>query len=226
MSRPVNPPARQYRSPLREQRAEQTRSAILDAAGRLFTADGYMATRLADIAAEAGVSVATVKLVFGTKPDLLLQLWHRTLAGGLDDGVPVVDRPWHRAVLALDDPAAKLIRSADNSILIKSRIASLIGVIEDAAPADAALAALWTRMQDEYHAHTRVYVEDLHRGGHLRPELTVEDATDILWTLNHPRTYLLLIRDRGWTPERYAQWLAGVTQRELLPPDRWRLPPD
>lgn len=221
MSRPVN--TRRYSSPLREQRAQETRAAILDAASSLFLAHGYVSTRLGDVAAEAGVSVATVKLVFGTKSELLLQLWHRTLAGGLDDQIPVVDRPWHRAVFAHDDPAAKLLQAADNSMIVKRRIAPLVHVIEAAAPADATLAALWARMLDEYHAHTRAVVEDLHQGGHLRPGLTVDEATDILWTLNHPRTYLMLVHDRNWSMERYVTWLGGATQRELLPPDRWRL---
>ena len=41
-------------------------------------------------------------------------------------------------------------------------------------------------------------------------------TADILWTLNHPRTYLLLLDERGWTPEEYERWLADITIAELL----------
>src|SRR3954451_15005014 len=54
-------PARVYRSELRQQQAEQTRSRILTAAAELFAADGYARTTLAKIAAAAGVSPETVQ---------------------------------------------------------------------------------------------------------------------------------------------------------------------
>jgi AcrR family transcriptional regulator len=214
MSEPVKP--RGYRSPLRERQATETRAVILDAAARHFLAAGFVGTRLGDVAADAGVSLATVKLVFGTKSDLLLALWHRTLAGGLDDQVPVADRDWSRAVHTLDEPVAKIRQLARNSVMVKSRIAALVEVIEGATSADEKLAVLWDRMQREFHDQQRAVVEDLHRGGFLRSDLTVDVAADILWALNHPRTYLLLVRDRGWPAERYEHWMATALERELL----------
>ncbi len=43
--------------PARHRRSRETRARILDAAGRLFVRDGYQATTMAGIAAEAGVAV-------------------------------------------------------------------------------------------------------------------------------------------------------------------------
>ena len=51
---------RAYRSELRQQQAEATRSRVLAAAAELFAADGYARTTLAKIAAAAGVSAETV----------------------------------------------------------------------------------------------------------------------------------------------------------------------
>jgi AcrR family transcriptional regulator len=215
VSEPVK--SRRYESPLRDRRAKETRKAILDAALSLFLGRGYVGTPLNQIAAEAGVSLATVKLVFGTKTDLLLALWHRTLAGGEDNPAPVIQRSWFQEVVDAHDPVTKLRLNARNSVMVKQRIASLLYIIETAAPTDPAIAELWSVMQREFHTTQGTIVEALHLAGHLRPELTVDEGTDILWTLNHPRTYLLLVNERGWTPERYERWLADATRRELLP---------
>src|SRR6478672_881560 len=52
---------RAYRSELRQQQAEATRSRVLAAAAELFAADGYARTTLAKIAAAGGVSAETVQ---------------------------------------------------------------------------------------------------------------------------------------------------------------------
>ncbi|HEY4018607.1 MAG TPA: hypothetical protein VGM75_07970 [Pseudonocardiaceae bacterium] len=52
--------------------------------------------------------------------------------------------------------------------------------------------------------------------GDLKAGLSTRDAIDIAWTLNNPRTYLMLVAERGWSPERYEQWLSGALRRELL----------
>lgn len=56
---------------VREQRKKERRDAILRAADELFHERGYNATSVEDIAARAGVGVATVYNYFGTKFDLL-----------------------------------------------------------------------------------------------------------------------------------------------------------
>lgn len=214
MAQPVKP--RPYKSPLREQRAQETRKVILDAAERLFTEHGYAATRLADVAEDAGVSLATVKLVFGTKPTLLLNLWHRTMAGGLDDRVPVGERDWARRQAEATDPVERMDLAAENSVLIKSRIGHLVQLIQDAAPADEELAALWTRMQAEHREKSHEFAEQLRQEGSLRPDLDVAEAGDIAWALNHVNVYRIFVDGCGWTPERYRDWLADSMRRSLL----------
>jgi hypothetical protein len=52
--------------------------------------------------------------------------------------------------------------------------------------------------------------------GVLRPGLSAEEARDLLWTLNSLAVHDLLVRQRGWSPERYRDWLAAALARELL----------
>lgn len=67
------------RSALRRQRErEQRLETILDAAGRLFTTEGYHRTGMERIADEAEVSVGTVYFYFKNKEDLLVKLLDRT----------------------------------------------------------------------------------------------------------------------------------------------------
>ncbi len=57
---------------LRERKKEQTRQALHEAATRLFLTQGYTRTTVAEIAAEAGVSVKTLFNHFAGKEDLIL----------------------------------------------------------------------------------------------------------------------------------------------------------
>ena len=57
---------------LRERKKQQTHEAILRAAVELFERNGYDATTIDDIAAQAGVSSRTLLRYFDTKADLVL----------------------------------------------------------------------------------------------------------------------------------------------------------
>ncbi len=72
---------RAYNSPQRERQAAATRRAILDAAQRSFERDGYRATTMDAIAADAGVSLKTVYVAFATKSKLLRAVWDLALEG-------------------------------------------------------------------------------------------------------------------------------------------------
>jgi len=94
-----------------------------------------------------------------------------------------------------------------------------------AAPLDADIDALWSRINTEYHANQRAIVQSINDKGALREELDVQTATDILWTINHPNTWQLLVRQRGWTPDEYEQWAAETACAQLLDPNRGRRSP-
>jgi AcrR family transcriptional regulator len=206
---------RRYHSPRREEQAEATRTAILDTAERLFVEDGYVATSMAAIAKEAGVALKTVYLAFETKGGLLRALWHRKLRGGRES-VPVGEQEWFLEVLKEPDPAKVLRLNARNSRAVKTRIAPLGEVLLTAAPADPDVDALSERIWSEFYENQLEVVKALHRRKALKKGLGTKRAADILWTLNHPRTYVLLVYERGWTAEQYERWLGDITIAELL----------
>jgi AcrR family transcriptional regulator len=214
MDEPVKA-TRRYDSPRRREQAAATRRDILQAAHRLFEQQGYAATTMAAIAAEAGVALKTVYVAFETKSGLLRALWHLLLRGD-EDNVPVGERRWYRDVLEEPDPERQLRMAAHNSRVVKQRAAALMAVIRSAAPADADLDALWSRIQSDFYDNQRVIVEALHAKQALAPGLDVTRATDILWTLNHPDVWQLLVGHRGWTPERWEQWFGDTVCAQLL----------
>jgi AcrR family transcriptional regulator len=209
------PKPRRYHSPRRRRQAAATRAEILAAALRLFEQRGYTATSMAAIAAEAGVALKTVYLAFQTKRGLLLALWHLLLRGD-EEPVPVAERPWFREVMDEPDPERLLRLNARNSRLVKERAGTLLEILRGAAPADAELDALWTRIQAEFYDNQLSIVERLQKNHALRAGLDVDRGADILWTLNHPDLYRLLVGDRHWTPELYEEWLGEAFCSQLL----------
>ena len=210
-------PKRRYDSRRRREQAAATRRQILEAAQRLFERQGYAATTMAAIAAEAGVAGKTVYLAFETKSGVLRALWNFLLRGDQED-VPISDRHWYREVLGEPDPERQLRLGAANSRAVKERVGGVIEVVHAAAAIDPDIDALWKRIESEFHANQRVVVASIDEKGGLRTELDVDRATDILWTLNHPDVWQLLVVQRGWTPDEYERWFADTAVAQLLVP--------
>lgn len=206
---------RRYDSPRRRLQAAATRKEILEAALRLFERRGYAATSMAAIAAEAGVAPKTVYLAFQSKRGLLLALWHLLLRGD-EEPVPVGERQWFREVVDEPDPEHLLRLNARNSRIVKERAGALLEILRGAAPADVELDALWQRIQTEFYENQRSIVAQLQKNNSLRDGLGVDRGADILWTLNHPSVYRLLVGERGWTLDRYEEWLGDVFCSQLL----------
>jgi AcrR family transcriptional regulator len=207
-------PKRRYESPRRKEQAASTRRQILQAAQKLFEEQGYVATTMAAIAGEAGVALKTVYLAFDTKGGLLRAVWDTLLRGEPD--IPVADQPWYREVIDEPDPQRQLDLTARNSRQVKTRIGGLLRVIRDAAPVESDAHALWTLIETDFYANQRVIVEALAKRKALRRGLDVTRATDILWMLNHPDVWHLLVDERGWTPEAWEQWFATTSRAQLL----------
>lgn len=208
-------PTRGYHSPRRVEQAAATRQHILRTAQRVFEAEGYASTSVAAVAAAAEVSSKTLYLAFSSKSGLLRSLWDVAL-GGEDDQQPVTARDWYREMADEQDPERRLRLNARNSRVVKERAGGMLRVISDAAQVDPDARDLWHLIQTEFHDNQATVVRMLHDQGTLRPGLEVDRAADILWTLNHPDLWRLLVTDRGWTSEAYETWVADTACAQLL----------
>jgi hypothetical protein len=119
-------------------------------------------------------------------------------------------------VLEEPDPERQLRLNARNACVVKRRIGPILRVIRSAAAVEPDADALWQLIQSDFYANQRVLVAAVHERGGLRPDLDVDRATDILWTLNHPDVWLLLVEGRGWTAEQFEAWFADTSCAQLL----------
>jgi hypothetical protein len=60
---------------------------------------------------------------------------------------------------------------------------------------------------------------NLANANHLRENLTIEVAGEIMWTYSSPELYELLVLNRGWPAERYSSFIADAMIAALLPPE-------
>jgi AcrR family transcriptional regulator len=213
----VNRGARRYVSPLRRQGAAQTRQAVLDAARELFTAQGYTATTVDEIAGRAGVSKPTVFAAAGSKQAILKQLRDIALAGD-DEPVPVAQRPWYREALAEPDPRRALRLYARNVTAIHRRSADVYEVLRAAAASDKDLHELWRASEDERRGGATIVVDALLQKSHLKAALDRAAAIDIVWVLTSSEIFWRLVRARRWGDARFENWLGDTLCEQLLPP--------
>jgi AcrR family transcriptional regulator len=208
---------RAYDSRSRRDAAQATRQSILDAARRLFLEKGYAATTMPEIARAAGIAVDTVYAAVGKKPSLFRLLVEVAISGS-EGAVPAEGRDYVRAIRQEGDAARKLQLYAAALRRIQPRLAPLFRVLQGAAPLDPELDALWQGISQRRAKNMRLLAKDLAATGRLRPDLSVDAAADIIWSMNSPEFYLLLVEQRGWSPNAFERWLGDAWIRLLLAP--------
>jgi hypothetical protein len=62
----------------------------------------------------------------------------------------------------------------------------------------------------------RAFAADLRATGELRTDLSDDDIADIIWSMNGPEYWTLLVTDRGWSSERFGNHLIDAWQRLFL----------
>lgn len=206
---------RRYESLFRAEQAERTRQAVLAAARDLFAERGYAATSVAAIAQRAGVALDTVYAAVGRKPEVF-RLLVETAISGTDQVVPAEQRDYLAAIRAATTASAKLRTYAAAVVELQPRLAPLYRAWREAAGADPDLAVVWHRIAQRRAANMRLFARDLAATGELRSDLSTEAVADIVWSMNGPEYWLLLVEDRGWSPSRFQAWLLDAWQRLLL----------
>ena len=212
-------PRRPYRSVRRQEQAEQTRRDIVTTAGMLFRERGY-SVQMSVIAAESGVVVETLYRIFGSKAGLIRAVVEALLAGGAARAaVPVEDRPAIQAIHAEPDPRQQVAKYAATQPGIHRRAGDLLRAVRVGATTDPELKGLWTELETSRLEGQGRFVAMLAERGALRPGLSFTDGRDIVWTLCSLAVHDLLVIERGWSLERYGEWLAQSLGDQLIGED-------
>lgn len=208
---PGSAPVDGARPSRRELQAEQTRRDILSSARRLFAVQGYSATTLKDIAADASVSVQTVYDSVGGKPQLVRRLNdlidEEAGVGELAAGLP------HES-----DPAVLTSIPAQITRRLLERCGDILRAVLAGSYVEPDLVALLEEGQSRHRAGAEAVVRRLDVLGALRPDLSRAAATRTIAALADFRLALVLLDDLSLDFNRLESWIADTTGRAVLRP--------
>lgn len=170
-------------------------------------ANGYTATTVADIAAEAGVALQTVYSAAGSKAYLLAALLDQAR---MDAGISDIN-----GVARRDDGPRAVIESGPRvRRAMMEHAGDVIQLLAENAATDPEIGRAWHELLGRAHAGALAAMGSLDAYGVLRPGLTPEDAADQASAIMHP-TALLFLLDRGWDHDRIEVWLLDTLVRTL-----------
>lgn len=206
---------RKYDSTRRQAQARQTRLQITEAARALFFERGYAGTTIEAIAEKAAVAPETIYAIFKNKRNVLSFLFDISV-GGDDEDIRLIDRPDPQAVFAETDQRRQLTLFARDITKILHRAAPVFEILRIAAKTEPEIAELVQHLLKERMDNMTMVAKHVAANGPLREGLDRERAAEMIWSMTSPELYLLLRRDRGWSDEQYAEWLAETLIRLLL----------
>src|SRR5260221_989763 len=204
---------RSYDASRRQEQARRTRDRILEVGERRFLRDGYAATTIAAIAADAGVSADTIYKAFGGKPGLVRAIRVQALEG--EGPVPAEQRS--DAVHARETDGRKIIETwGALTAEVAPKVAPILLLMRAAAATEPEGQALLDEMDADRLRRLSRNARRLRDGGHLPRGITLARAADVLWTYSAPELYELLVLRRGWSPRRYGDFVATAMIDALL----------
>jgi AcrR family transcriptional regulator len=200
---------RPYQSATRQRQAEETKQRIVAAARKLMKSKGYSGMTIEAIASKAEVSVPTVYAVFGSKTGILAQLMDEATFGPNYEQLV-------RQASETEDPHKRLRFAASIARQIHDAASSTFDLMRGAGVVAPELAQLEKAREDHRYEAQQSMIDFLSRSGRLRPEVNKQTARDILWALTGRELYRALVRERGWTSQRYEDWLGETLCSSLL----------
>jgi AcrR family transcriptional regulator len=202
----------------------ETRRRLLIAAAELFAENGYSRATVNSIAARAGVSLQTLYLSWGSKRDLLRGYLQYSLSGS---PTATDDASWAARLRELvaseissppNDPAVELRAAARVFRQAAERAALAWQLYRDAAAIDSEIAADWSALAT---LRRQSMADGLMAGvltsGRMRTTLDRDAALDTIMVVVSPESYDVLVREAGYTLDRYEKWMGDTLIAALLP---------
>ena|SRR6476661_1780787 len=196
--------ARTYRSELRQEQAEQTRSRVISAAGQLFAEHGYARTTLNKIAKAAGVSPETVQ-GHGPKAALLIAAIEYAAVGVVGEK-NILNLEVGRRFLGIEDPVEAIDYLVEMQLEIHQRTAGLAPALTGGANADPELDRFRTDMLTGITDQTRRVLSVCRDRGWLRDDVPFDELVETSAIITSTDTYLRMTQHDGWTIPKYRAW--------------------
>ncbi|GAA5100371.1 TetR/AcrR family transcriptional regulator [Microbacterium yannicii] len=199
---------RKYSQQARAAAAEETRRKILDAMRDHLRTTPAEALSVERVAQAAGVARSTVYLVFGSKAGLFQALGQDLLERtGFNRIVEAVNLPDARDAVREGLRAAASVYAAERDV---SRTIYSMWALEPEEVRGAFEVVERGRIEGQRRLARRLAQE-----GHLRADLTVEEAVDILWVITSFETFDQLFTGRGLSVEDSSARLIVMAERAL-----------
>jgi AcrR family transcriptional regulator len=209
------PNKRKYNSSRRKAQANQTRLLIVEAARKLFSERGYTGATIEAIAQEAGVAPETVYSAFGNKREILSKLIDLSIVGD-DKPIPLLQREGPLSVQQEKNPSRQIEIFAHDIQEIMHRMAPIFEIMRIAAKTEPDIAAMLQQiLASRYHGMEK-FIEYLSSNTTLREDLSKTEAAETVWAITSAELFNLLTIDRGWSGEKYEQWLVKTLKNLLL----------
>jgi len=211
----VKPPRPGRSAAPSQARTRRTRAAVVEAARTLFLERGYAATTIESISDRSDTPQATVYRLFSSKLGILKAVLDVAIVGD-DQSAPMADRPQVRSLLGDPDPVQQVTGFAALLRDLMARTAPVHRLLADAARSDADAASLLAEIARQRQEGQRRIARSLARSGALKPGLRERDAADVIHALASPEVYGLLVFDRGWSGDRYENWVRAILVDQLV----------
>ena len=212
--------ARTYRSELRQEQAEQTRSRVISAAGRLFAEYGYARTTLNKIAEAAGVSPETVQ-GHGPKAALLIAAIEFA-AVGVAGEKNVLNLEVGKRFVAIEDPVEALDYLVEEQSEVHQRTAGLAPALMGGANADPELDRFLTELLVGVTGQARRILTVCRDRGWLRDDVPFDELVETSAIIMSTDTYLRITRHDGWTIPKYRAWCRRMFAETVFAVDQSR----
>ncbi|HBY35579.1 MAG TPA: TetR/AcrR family transcriptional regulator [Delftia acidovorans] len=200
---------RSYKSLVRQRQAGDTRRRIVEATRRLLQSEGYAGMTIEAIAQRAEVSAQSVYAIFKSKTGILTALLDQSAFGSdYEDAV--------LRALSASDPETRLRLAAPIARQIHDAQSATFDLLRGAGVVAPELAKLERQREGLRYERQERMIISLRDAGRLRPELDHATARDIFWMLTGSDVYRMLVRERGWSSQKYQDWLADTLVHSLL----------
>jgi AcrR family transcriptional regulator len=200
---------RPYTQRLRAEAAEENRQRILDALYERVREAPAQPVSVDEVARRARVARSTIYLVFGSRSGLFDALTEHLMSGpGYHRILEAVRRP---------DPRDSLRGALAGGVDMYASHHEVLRILHSMAKLDpAGVGQAIARSGRERSLGVARVASRLEKQGMLRPGLTVERATAVIWLLADFDAYDALATGRGLTPKEIAKVLIETAESALL----------
>ena len=185
------------------------RRRIVEATRRLLQREGYAGMTIEAIAQRAEVSAQSVYALFKSKTGILTELLDQSTFGAdYEDAV--------RQALSAREPETRLRLTARIARQIHDAQSATFDLLRGAGVVAPELAKLEQQRECLRYERQEIMIISLREAGRLRPALDHGTARDIFWMFTGRDVYRMLVRERGWSSQKYQDWLADTLVHSLL----------